>query len=636
MYSYVDFELVISPDQEGKHGFTLKVECTKPDGGVLPPTAPQWSTASVARLMPAETAEQRVRLGDMLGSCMFPPPVLAAVQEELAALPEGKGIRIRLRCNDAEMAHWPWELVRAGLSSKPRPSPSKPRQRYLLRDERFSLVRVPRSARPVEPPEERQKLSLLVLNATRVRHEAVLQPDFPAGLPRQDSVLATFDRHPTRESIDDFIDGIVGGPLALDIFHFTGHGIPPRGGRPGGLLLYRSGDRGEQAYPGTELAARLARAGTSLAFVNACFSDDRPESGDGPGLAQALAEIVPVVLAIRGAVGDEKARDFADAFYTSLLAGSTVDEAVARGRLEMDESEPDWQRAVLYSRATTGRFLEPAAALTEPAYLSPSVSPTVHTPPPPQPTPEAIRRWAMVSGPQSYWQLAPGNIGPEFRRVDSMTAADIGLLRKIGASLVISADARVVAELNGRRLAMAWVDRALPGVDPWPKPFELPLDEEPRLLAVAVDFGDEVVCLLSTDEASYRAEVSPNTEPVLTQIFEGPSRCAAIVAGSTLAVDGVGGLRGWELNLSGRGIADVYSIDAARSAGRAVYAVAGYDGAGEPLIARGGSIDTLAALPGTSADEVVVVRQLSNGQPPEHVLLNLGGRLEQIGMVGPA
>jgi hypothetical protein len=201
----------------------------------------------------------------------------------------------------------------------------------------------------------------------------------------------------------------------------------------------------------------------------------------------------------------------------------------------------------------------------------------------------------------------------------------------VTASLALGCDARVVAELNRGRLALAWVDRVLPRLDRWPESFELPLaGQQTRLLAVAVDYGDEVVCLVSTDRATYRVEVSPSAEPVVTEVFDTPTRCATIVAGSVLTVDGSGRLRGWELNLSNRGIAEVSSLDAARSAGRTVYAVAGRDDVGRPVVAEGSSIDTLAVLPGATADEVVVVRQLSGAHPPGQALLATGEHLELI------
>jgi hypothetical protein len=612
LYSYLEFTINVRLGRAGKYGSRITVECRKPDGGEPPPTDADPSTGSVERLLPAETAEQRTRVGDVLGQCMFPPPVLAAFHQVVSELPPDTGIRIRLRYNEPELGRWPWELVRVPIP--PRRSPA-----YLLRDERFSLMRAPASIRPVRSPKERRQLSVLVADATRVRELSVLTPDFPEKLPRHDGVEVKIISRPTRKSIDEFIDGIVDGPEPLDVFHFTGHGQRPHGETSGALVLYREGDRGEQTYPGDDLVGQLARAGTSLAFINACYSEDQPASR--AGLAQSLAEAVPVVLAMRGAVGDDKASDFATAFYDQLLAGSTVDEAIAHARLELEESGSDWQRAVLYSRASTGRFLEPAPrSAAAPPAASPSAAPLL---------PDAVRRWAQASGPHGRWQFVPGDVGPELRRVSSETAEDISHLRTISASLVLSADARVVAELNRDQLALAWVDRVLPRLDFWPGTFKLALGGEARLLAVAVDYGDAVTCLLSTDRVTYRADVSPEKEPSITELLGQPSRCGAIVSGRVLTVDEAGRLRGWELNLSSRGVAELSSLDAARSAGHVVYAVAGRDETGEPLVAWGSSLDALAVLH-IPADEVGVVRQLSSAVRPGQLLLSRGDVLERV------
>jgi CHAT domain len=617
LYSYLEFTVSVRLGRAGKYGSRITVECRKPDGGETPPSDADHSTGSVERLLPAETAEQRTRVGDILGQCLFPPPALAAFHQVLSELPSDTGIRIRLRYNEPELGRFPWELVRIPIP--PRRSPA-----YLLRDERFSLVRAPASIRPVQSPKERRRLSILVADATRARELSVLTPDFPEKLPYHDGVEVQIISRPTRESIDEFIDAIVDGPEPLDIFHFTGHGQRPRGETAGALVLHRKGDRGEQTYPGDDLAGQLARAGTSLAFINACYSEDQAASR--AGLAQSLAEAVPVVLAMRGAVGDDKASDFAAAFYGQLLAGSTVDEAIAHARLELEESGSDWQRAVLYSRASTGRFLEPVRQAIAPLpavrpAASPSAAPFL---------PDAVRRWALASGPNGRWQFVPGDVGPELRRVSSETAADITHLRTIGASLVLSADALVVAELNQDRLALAWVDRMLPRLDSWPRTFKLALSGKARLLAVAVDYGDSVTCLLSTDRATYRADVSPEKEPLIIELLGQPSRCAALVSGRPLTVDEAGRLRGWELNLSSRGVAEVSSLDAARSAGHVVYAVAGRDEAGTPLVAWGSSLDALAVLPNTPADEVGVVRQLSRAVRPGQLLLSRGDFLELV------
>jgi hypothetical protein len=616
LYTFVEFKVEIRRGREGKHGHRVTVECEKPDGGRVGPTDAQPITSSVRRLMPALSAEQRIDLGEELGQCMFPPRVLAAFAETLRALQAGTGIRVRLLCVDEEMARWPWELVRIAVPATARP-------RYLFRDERFSLVRTVIDHRPVDQPKERRKLVILTVDATKVVDDQELEPDFPEQLP-QAAPLRRFDlTHPTKRTIDELIDQIADGEDPLDIFHFTGHGRPPRDGQAGSLVLYRDQDTGSEHYRGDELARQLHRAGTSLAFVNACYTD-QAAPGDGPGIAQSLTGIVPVVIAIRDAVRDRDAKDFAETFYQWLLNGSTVDEAVTRGRVALDESLPGWGYVVLYSRASSGRFLDPMPTAAEPALAAAR-----------RPPGDGVRRWAMMGGAQGYWQVIPGETGPELRPVEDGTKADISHLRLVHASLALSGDARVVAQLNRGRLALAWVDRARPRLDRWPDSFALALDaQETRLLAVAVDYGDEVVCVLSTDRATYRVDVAPRAQPVVTSIFDAPTRYATILAGHIDTVDSGGRARGWDVNQDRYGIAEVSSLDGARSGGRTVYALAGRDEDGRPIVAETGSTGSLVARPGTAADEVVVIRPLSGSRAPTEILISTDGHIERVAADG--
>jgi hypothetical protein len=617
LYSYDEFTIEVRRGQEGRHGHRVTVQATRPDGGETGSTDAEPSTTSVARLLTGESAPQRVSLGNALGECLFPPRVLEAFQRTLSRLGPDIGVRVRLRCLDEEMERWPWELARIETPFQ------EDESRYLFRNTRFSLVRVPVSAEPVYQPKDRRNLVILTVDATEVVQGRKLIPDFPAELDITGPVRVNVPR-PTPRSIDEEIDRFVSGDDPLDIFHFTGHGRPPSGGLPGALVVYRDEeDTAAQYYSGDLLAERLGRAGTSLAFVNACYTD-QPEAGGAPGIAQALTGVVPVVLAVRGEVDDWVARDFAAVFYHWLLRGSTVDEAVARGRRRLDESLSDWDRVVLYSRAHRGRFLEPATP-ADAQVLARTPSTPVRGP-----AGDGIRRWAVVAGAGGHWQLVPGEAGPELRRADSETAADISHLRGIPASLALSSDAQVVAQLSRGQLTLAWMDRVGLRLDPWPAQVSLPLDDqETRLLAVAVDYGDEVICVLSSDQVTYRAEVSPAGEPAMTELFDSPTRCAAIAEGNILTVDGEGRLRDRMMNLSSRGIAEVTSLDAARSAGKVSYVLAGLDHAGRPVVAEGSSIEALSVM-AVQADEVAVVRPLSPAHAPDQALLAFGGQLERL------
>jgi hypothetical protein len=458
LYIYVELKVEIRRGREGKHGHRVTVECEKSDGGRVGPTDAQPITSSVRRLMPATSAEQRIDLGEELGQCMFPPRVLATFTETLRGLDAGTGIRVRLPCMDEEMA----------------------RPGYLFRDERFSLVRTVIDHRSVVQPEERRNLVILTVDATKAVDDQELEPDFPEQLAHAVPLRRLDLTHTTRRTIDELIDQVVDGEDPLDIFHFTGHGQPPRDGQAGGYV-------------------------------------------------------------------------------------------------------------VLYSRASSGRFLEPMPTAAEP----------------PRAATDGGRRWAMMGGARGHRQVILGEAGPELRQVEDATKADISHLRRVHASLALSGDARVVAQVNRGRLALAWVDRVRPRLDRWPESFELALDaQEIRLLAVAVDYGDEVVRVLSTDRATYRVDVARKARPAVTPIFSAPTRHATILAGQVDTVDSGGRLRGWELNQDRYGIAET------------------------------GPADSLVARRGAAADEVVVVRPLSGTHAPAEILLSNDGHIERVAADG--
>lgn len=619
MYRYIEFTSTIRLGRETKFGHRLTVDCVKPDGGRIRTDA-NPVTSSVTGLLPASSAEQRIGLGEVLGQCMFPPPVLAGFRDTISHLETGAGVRIRLLCDDV-IAHWPWELAR--IEVPPLKTP-----RFLFRDARFSLMRTLISEQPVDSPRERPRLTILVADATGVLPDRRLLPDFPAVLPADLGVeLLSLDR-PTRTSIDETIEKIADGQDSLDIFHFTGHGVAAHNGQAGALVVYRDGgDRGARNYRADELAAQLARAGTSLAFINACYTAGQDTPDDGPSVAHVLADLVPVVLAMRGDIADQAATGFADVFYDFLLRGSTADEAVSRGRLAVEETLPHWGSIVLYSRASTGRFLEPVTPAPVPEPVPEPVPVAARLPL----TRDGIRRWAMVGGSGGYWQLLPGEPGPELRRVGSETDADISNLGLLSASVALSSDARVAAQVHDGRLEVAWVDRIRPRLDRWPGFFELPFSgSQARLLAVAVDYRDQVTCLISTDQATYRIAASPAGSPDVIEIFDAPTRCAAILAGTMYTVDGDGQLRERTLNLRRQGIAEISSLDAARSGGHALSAIVGRDTAGEPIVAQYGGPDLLDMRPGYAADEVAVVRPLSRRHAPDQVLVAVGGHIERL------
>ena len=150
-----------------------------------------------------------------------------------------------------------------------------------------------------------------------------------------------------------------------DVFHFAGHGHfvvegPAFGGIAGeGWIILA--DEHNQAFPlpGERLAELLRGTGVRLVMLGACQTGRRDNRNVWSSVAAALLKAgIPAVVAMQFAIGDQLAVAFSEAFYRALVAGLSVDEAVALGRqairmkaLEGQRDAIDWGVPVLYLRA---------------------------------------------------------------------------------------------------------------------------------------------------------------------------------------------------------------------------------------------------------------------------------------------
>ena len=152
---------------------------------------------------------------------------------------------------------------------------------------------------------------------------------------------------------------IVSALLSCDwrIIHIAGHGEPPAGGDPRGVVLSNRTFLGPREI-------RNMRVVPELVFVNCCYlaargSDPLLTSFDrarfASGVAEELIDLgVRCVIAAGWAVEDEPANRFATTFYESLLRGSRFIDAVAQARTAAQElkgntwaayqcyGDPDW------------------------------------------------------------------------------------------------------------------------------------------------------------------------------------------------------------------------------------------------------------------------------------------------------
>src|SRR5215510_3174864 len=152
------------------------------------------------------------------------------------------------------------------------------------------------------------------------------------------------------------------GSGKYDILHYAGHAaFDP-------LHVSRSGIL---CADGPLTGAELTELGAlpSLVFFNACESArvrkrvERESAHVSKNLKQRIERSVGLAEAfLRGGVanyigtywpvGDESAKDFADVFYSRLLAGDTLAEAIRKGRASVNEiPSQDWADYIFYGSA---------------------------------------------------------------------------------------------------------------------------------------------------------------------------------------------------------------------------------------------------------------------------------------------
>lgn len=104
------------------------------------------------------------------------------------------------------------------------------------------------------------------------------------------------------------------------ILHFSGHGDAD------GLFFY--GDSGYSEEVAIAAFAKLLRHydNLELVFLNACYSEQQ---------SAAVAQYIPFVIGIQGAIQDEKALLFSTRFYRHLFAGCSYREAFTRASDEV-------------------------------------------------------------------------------------------------------------------------------------------------------------------------------------------------------------------------------------------------------------------------------------------------------------
>jgi len=311
---------------------------------------------------------QKIRnYGGELFNALFTDRIRSVYESSLhLALSQGKGLRLKLRVEPAELAWLPWEFLYdqqsrqfVALSTK------TPIVRYVEwpYGSRTLPVQLPirilvMIASPGDYPE-------LDVNRERQRLERSL-----GFLDQQGLVEIDVMSRPTLGALQNRLR-----QNTYHIFHFIGHGVYD--GERGVLIL--ENEHGQSQQVSGELLANLLGDHISLrlAVLNACDGATispcettycEPFSGVAEALVQGRPGI-PAVVAMQFAITDDAAIIFTGEFYEALIAaGYPVDAAVSEARKAIRvglRNTVEWATPVLYMRDSDGRLFEvPSDALS--------------------------------------------------------------------------------------------------------------------------------------------------------------------------------------------------------------------------------------------------------------------------------
>lgn len=236
---------------------------------------------------------------------------------------------------------------------------------FLARDLNTCLIRYPRESDNPPLPIPRRPLRILALAAAprtlprldvageRARLENALQL-----LVKSEEVILTWldgEEEPmTLHRLTQTVQRAREAGNPFDIVHYIGHAGWSQQ-RSEGVLFLEDKQRQKAETGNVELGELLRAGDIRLAVLNACEGSRESVADPFRSVAATLLRRsdIAAVIANQIPVSDEAAKTFAGAFYRTLAARLTVEEAVSAARREVAQSRtgnPEWVATIFYSR----------------------------------------------------------------------------------------------------------------------------------------------------------------------------------------------------------------------------------------------------------------------------------------------
>lgn len=311
-----------------------------------------------------------IAFGEHLTSLLFPPRALKFLRESYDyCRSRREKLRIRLILDNYELANLPWEYIY--LQEPNTPTAERGKEGFLALNARVSLTRYeeleqPRYSFELTDAKTLRVVALLTNSQDEVQLDlATEEQNIRQAIKGIENIQSEFYTDVTIETLQSALRD------ETDILHFSGHGRFKFAGAGTFRMdtgISHASEEGEgylmlsdAPFAAKDLAINVAGRGTRLAVLNACEGSRRDDKNAWTGIAPVLIrEGIPAVIGMQFKIRDLNSTTFSRAFYSTLAAGHSVDDAVTNGRIAVssrsggDPNERDWGAPVLYLRAEDG------------------------------------------------------------------------------------------------------------------------------------------------------------------------------------------------------------------------------------------------------------------------------------------
>ena len=309
--------------------------------------------------------EGMVAFGQVLADYLIPdtkPAIGSSVRQlyrdnKSAATALGQGIRLRLKLAN-DIASLPWEFLYLDPPGGPGEIDG-----FLALDGRVSIVRHQQLDSAIPPnTAPAGDIKLVAAFASPSTAPPLNLDQERTNLESAISGTDNIDDHIlTNATLNDLENSLL--TSNTDIFHFGGHGeiLKEMAETPGqfiwsGRLLFDDAE-----IEAEQLAINLRDKGVRLAMIGACNSGRIGGVNPWTGIASMLVKTgISAVVANQFKILDDTAIAFSEFFYKALVAGLTIEEAVAAGRKAAFNADPhgrDWGIQALYMRSENSQVL---------------------------------------------------------------------------------------------------------------------------------------------------------------------------------------------------------------------------------------------------------------------------------------